>query len=617
VTDDNFERQAAEYDYDAIVFDNIESSEYPNELCSTRYYGFFLVARKAGQLIMEDRYWVSEKQTEIEIDDASILGAFQIEPTDPDNIPGVAMRPRAGNRLPMTLRLLYLLEEFIASRVGDEFSDTDDKLIEKINDTVRAIDSSRYPKDPFFRLDLILARKWCRIFRLYAFLQMTPNLRQTDMSVSRDLKACRKRGVSAGYLKRIEYRVQFNRMMDQKRFGKIILLAEDWETRCISGEISSNPFTYELMALQYFDTEENHKTGYEWLALLIGRHPENVDFIKWKARYLRRAGKISEAHEVCDQLLKIDPTDYETHCFQSNLYYLEEKYKEAQKSALIATSCDENSSLGHIALAFSYLNDQKYDDAISSFNRAIDLDPNNVDALRGKSKALVMVGEGYDAMNCLVRAARITPRNADLFRELADVYFMSGYVEECRRYCRKCLSLDPYSASAFVLLGMLEIRENNTEDALKWLKRSLSIEPNNPIALNELAYIEHMNGNDDECLRLLEKALNIAPDFADVVCSMGVVYYFKGDYDTSNALLDRALELDPLHVGAMVTKGNTLLSQSLPEEALSWYDRALEIEDDFPDAIRGKIDALRALGLEDEAAEWIRKESELFDDNDQ
>ncbi len=610
MVNDIYENLAAKYDYDSIVFDNIKSSEYPEALKSTPYYGLFMVARRAGEIVSEDRYWTNVSHTGQTIGREEIFLAFQLY----SGVTGKRTDDEEG--LPLTLRLLMRLEEFINLRDSEENAETEEDLIEKINSTIRRIESGRLPTDPFRRLDVVLARKWCRVFRLYAFLQINPDTHRSKGFFARDLKTCRRRGIGSGYLKRIEYRIRFYKLLDSRLHGKIIVLAEEWENRCLSGEIPANPYTYELIALSYFDTDEDYMTGYEWLALLVGRHPENMDFIKWKARYLRRAGKYDEAHAVCNSILETDPLDFETHCFQSNLYYMQEKYKEAQKSALIATSCEEDSPLGYVALAFSYLNDQQYSEAISAFNRALELDENSVDALRGKSKALVMVGEGYDAMNCLVRAARLEPHNADLFRELADVYFMSGYVDECRRYCKKCLSLDPFSSAAFVLLGMLEIREENTDDAVKWLKRSLDIDPNNPIALNELAYVEHMNGNDDECLKLLEQALDIAPDFADVICSMGVVYYFKGDYDTANTLLDRALELDPLHVGAMVTKGNALLSQSLPEEALAWYEKALEIEDDFPDAIRGKVDALRALGLEDEAAEWIKKEGDLFDDND-
>lgn len=604
------EKLAYEYDYDSIVFDNLVRFEYPDLLVSTKYYGFYLVARRVGEIISEDRYWETVKNSRIIIDESAICDAFQIEKKN------IFRAANQVKRLPLTLQLLIMFEEFISLRDRDSFEDHEELLIEKINDMVRRIESRRLSEDPFRRLDIILARKWCRVFRLYAFLQMSPHRVRSKFSVSRDLRISNKRGIAPEYLIRIEYRVRFYQALDRKHAGKIILISEEWENKCLTGEIDGNPHTYELIALSYFDTDEEYKTGFEWLALLIGRYPNNADFLKWKARYLRRAGQYDEAHAVCNHLLKENPTDFETHCFQSNLFYMQEKYKEAQRSALIATSCDEESMLGHIALAFSCLNDFKYEEAVAAFNRALEIEPDSVDALRGKSKALVMIGQGYDAMHCLVRAVRVEPLNAELFRELADVYFMSGYVDECRRYCRKCLSLDPHSSAAFVLLGMLEIREDNTEDAVKWLSRSLSIDPMNPIALNELAYVEHINGNDDECLKLLEKALDIAPDFADVVCSMGVVYYYKGDYESANALLDRALELDPMHVGAMVTKGNALLSQSVPEDALTWYERALDIEENFTDAIRGKVDALRALGLEDEVAEWINKKGEQLDENE-
>lgn len=606
------EKIAYEYNYDSMVFDNMEKESYPEMLVETPYYGFYLVAKRAGELISQDSFLSDfhEIRQTSEID--SILVAFRMDDAKKrSDISDISDRS-----LPLTLRLMLFLNRFVTESETEALADTEEKWLNSINRMVRGMESGRLPKDPFRRLDRILARKWCRVLRLFIILQMPSFSKEHQTIVYRDLRVSKTRGIAPGYLRRIEYRARFNKLADHKMTGKIILLAEEWETRCVSGEIIGNPFMYELIGLAYLDTDENYKTGYEWLSLLIGRHPDNIDFLKWKARYLRREEKYDQAHEVCAQILEKNPIDYETHCFESNLYYIQEKYKEAQKSALIATSCDEHAPMGYIALAFSYLNDQQYDEAVSAFNRALDLESDNTDALRGKSKALVMIGEGYDAMNCLVRAARFSPDNAELFRELADVYFMSGYVDECRRYCRKSLSLDPYSAPAFVLLGMLEIRENHITDAVKWLRHSLTIEPKNPIALNELAYIEHMNGNDDECLRLLEQALNIAPDFADVICSMGVVYYFKGDYDSSNALLDRALELDPFHVGAMVTKGNALLTQSLPDEALNWYERALEIEEDYPDAIRGKFDALRAMGLEEEAAEWIRKEGDSFDEND-
>lgn len=612
MTNIDITRLAYEYNYDNILFGNIEKEQYPDCLKDTPYYGFYMVAKRVGVLISNYEFWLSHEQiSDSSRSEDTLIKAFQIGKTispDQKSIPGF---------IPNTLQLCNLLEEFITLRRLDDFADYEQIIINKINHLINKIEAHKAVQDPFLELDLKLSKKWCRALRLFAFLQMSQAVVGPDYSMKRDLMVCTRRGIASGYLKRIEYRARFQKLFEQKSNGKIIILAEEWETKCNSGEIDADPHLYEIVALSFFDNDASYKAGYEWLTLLLCRHPNNVDFLKWQARYLRREGKIEKSHEVCKKILEINPTDFETHCFESNLYYLEENFLQAQKSALIATSCDENSPLGHVSLAYSYLYDSQYDEAISSFNRALEINPGNVDAFRGKSKALVMMGEGYDAMNCLVRAFRFSPDNAELFRELADVYFMSGYLDDCRRYCKKSLSIDPNSSGAYVLLGMLEIREGKTDVAMKWLNRSLDIDPDNPIALNELAYIEHVMGNDEECLRLLEKALDIAPDFADVVCSMGVVYYFRGEFETAHSLLDHALELDPLHVGAMVTKGNALLAQSMADEALQWFDKALEIDSDFLDAIRGKADSLRSLGFEDEAAEWSRIENEYDEGSDE
>lgn len=609
MTNNDIEKLASEFDYDKIVFDINDGDNYPDCLVDTPYYGFYQVAKRVGTLIANYEFWLQiSLKNDLPGSSDSLFKAFKIDETGKTD--------KRRKIIPYTLQLCSLLEEFISLRKSDDLAEHESHFREKIDLLIKRIEKNRKLLDSLMNLDLMLARKWCRVLRLFVFLQMPQNSSISDYSINRDLAICAKRGIASGYVKRIEYRTRFQKLFDNKMYGKIIVLAEEWEAKCFSGEIDADPHLYEMIALSFLENDSAYKAGYEWLTLLLRRHPDNVDLLKWQARYLRRDGKLDKSHEVCKKILEINPTDFETHCFESNLYYLEENFLQAQKSALIATSCDEDSPLGHVSLAYSYLYDSQYDEAISSFNRALEINPGNVDAFRGKSKALVMMGDGYDAMNCLVRAFKYAPDNAELWRELADVYFMSGYLEDCRRCCKKSLAIDPNSSGAYVLLGMLEIREGKTDVAMKWLNRSLDIDPDNPIALNELAYIEHVMGNDEECLRLLEKALDIAPDFADVVCSMGVVYYFRGEYDTAHNLLDRALELDPLHVGAMVTKGNALLAQSMPDEALMWFDKALEIDSEFLDAIRGKADSLRSMGFEDEAAEWSRIENEYESGSD-
>jgi len=601
---EQFERMKL-FDYSAFVLRFDKIPEYPQEFAKNAFYGFYLLARCAGSLLSMQASDFSP-ETAARQGQQLELALSYLESECESGKKNPFLRGR-----PFTYEMISVLREFILLYNGS-YTDSDyTSLIERLNTLVRHSETSRISQNLLRSLDIQLAKQWGRILRVYCFLLAPDSSLPTNYSYERDLHICVKRGTNRDELIYIDFLVRFHRFRKQEKVGKLILLAEEWEMRCMNKCVSGDPDKYERMVLALLDSDAFYKIGLEWVTMLILRCPGNAGFVKWEARYLRRDGKYEDAHAICEGLLKKDPKDYELYCLQSNLYFLEGNYKEAQTNGEIAASYGEKDPAAHMTLAYAYLYDGIYEDAISSFDKALALNSALTDAYRGKSKALIMDGQAYEAMECLVSISRLSPEDPEVFHDLADVYFMCGYLEECRKYCRKCLALDPECAGAYVLLGMLEIRKNHEDNAGKWLHRALEIEPQNPIALNELAYVQHMNGNDEECLRLLQRANEIAPDFPDVLCSMGVVYYYQSEFDEALEYFDRTLELDPLHVGALLGKGNLYLAQSDAEEALIWYDKALSYDPEYPEAIHGKVSAYRALGLEQEAFEWMQKASDM------
>ena len=602
--------QMKEFDYSSLVFHKENAPVYPQESPKNAYYGFFLLARSAGNLLSK----AAPEDMSADVSEENRLSELALS-----YLESYSQTPQKNTFLrtkPYSYQVVCVLHDFLELQTSSPQEHDYVSFAERVNTLVKRIEDSRI-SDNFLRsLDIHIAKRWCRILRIYCFLRIPEKNLPKKYSYERDLHVCAKRGLTSEEMYWIDFRVRFHRFQKQDKVGKLILLAEEWEMLCVSSTITGNPNDYELMVLALLDSDSFYKIGLEWVAMLIMRCPDNDQFRKWEARYLRRDGRYKEALEICRTMIEKDPKDYELFCLESNIYFLEGKYKHAQRSGLRAVILGEKEPVVHMTLAYAYLYDGIYDEAIEAFDRALALDAGIIDAYRGKSKALIMDGLAYEAMECLVTVSRISPDNSEIFHDLADVYFMCGYLDECRKYCRKCLALDSECAGAYVLLGTLEIRKNHEDHAGKWLNRALEIEPQNPIALNELAFVQHMNGNDEECLRLLQKAIEIAPDFPDVLCSMGVVYYYQSEFDDAMEYFDRTLDLEPAHVGALIGKGNLFLAQSDAEEALIWYDRALRFDPEYPEAIHGKVSAYRALGLEQEAFEWMQKASEMGIDQD-
>ena len=606
---EQFERMK-DFDYASLILHRENPPVYPDELPQNAYYGYFLLARSAGNLLsyLSDKSKVKDISEEIRLSELALSyleSGFQAEHKN------TFLRAK-----PYTYQLVCVLRDEIALK---EISKKDTEvplLVESINALIKHIESTRVSENLLRSLDIFISKIWCRVLRMFCFLRISEEHLSKNYSYERDLGISVKRGLCKNEMYLIDFHVRFHRFKRNDKIGKLILLAEEWEMLCIGNEINGNPDKYEFMVLALLDSDPYYKIGLEWVSMLVMRQPENNQFRKWEARYLRRDGQYKNSHNICKSLIEKDPEDFELYCLDSNIFFLEGKYKQAQRSGLQAVSCAGTEPVAHMTLAYSYLYDGEYDDAVEAFDKALSFDLSLIDAYRGKSKALIMNGQAYEAMECLTTASRIKKDDSEILHDLADVYFMCGYLEECRKYCRKCLAIDPECAGAFVLLGMLEIRKNHEDYAGKWLNRALEIEPHNPIALNELAFVQHMNGNDEECLRLLHKAIEIAPDFPDVLCSIGVVYYYQSQFEVALDYFDRALALEEEHIGALIGKGNLFLAQSDADEALLWYDKALAFDPEYPEAIHGKVSAYRALGLEQEAFEWMQKANDMGIDPD-
>ncbi len=597
-------------DFASILLNLPDRSEYPSTLEKDGFYGLFLLARCAAGFLMIAAGSEEEKERERYLALMELAHSY-IEASQTKESKGPA------RHISYTYSLVSLLSA-IPSENDANFRDEDCyDFINSCNHLIDRIEASRSGSHPIRNADIRLAKQWCRILRVYSFLRLPVRISLGKYTAEHDIKIAARRGIHPGALLIVDFRIRFYRCRIQGKPGKLILLAEEWEILCKKQNLDYDPHKFEIRTLSYLDSEENYRIGLEWVDMLIMRKPDKRDFYKWKIRFLRRAREYSQALTICKDLIAEDREDHEVYYLSSNLSFLNGEFAEARRSGALAVRYGDSDPASHLALGFAYLYDGYYDRAIRSFQKSLDLNPDLVEALRGKSKAMAMIGDSIRSMECLRKAIRLAPDDADLYHDLADVYFMCGYLDECRKYCKKCLSLDPSCAGAYVLLGMLEIRKNHDSLASKWLSRALEIEPANPIALNELAYVYHLNGNDDECLRLLEKALKIAPDFPDVLCSLGVVYYFRSEFDRAQGYYERTLDLDPDHPGALIGLGNLFLAQSQAEDAIFWFDKALLSEPDNPDAIHGKISAYRAMGLEQEAFEWMQKAGDLGIDSDE
>ena len=117
----------------------------------------------------------------------------------------------------------------------------------------------------------------------------------------------------------------------------------------------------------------------------------------------------------------------------------------------------------------------RYGNAIKCYNKALELDPENVDAWVGKGYALNMLGRYLEALECFNKALELDPENVDAWNNKGLVLQRMGRYEEALEYFNMALKIDPNYADAWANKGFILQKLGRYFEALECFNRSLAI----------------------------------------------------------------------------------------------------------------------------------------------
>jgi TolB-like protein len=187
------------------------------------------------------------------------------------------------------------------------------------------------------------------------------------------------------------------------------------------------------------------------------------------------------------------------------------------------------------------------------------------------------------AMSDFQRALDLDPTFAAAASELGDSYFLMGAfglmpssvaVEQARKAAALALKLDPNYAGAHALLGSIhDLYDWDWAAADRELKLARSLVPNDAhVLLVSAAHSQTMGGWDD-ALRLANACLEQSP--LDPLCSglLSQIQLSRGQLAEAEAAARRTLEISPTFRMAHGGIGNVLLARGQPNEALTEYSK--------------------------------------------
>ena len=218
---------------------------------------------------------------------------------------------------------------------------------------------------------------------------------------------------------------------------------------------------------------------------ILKRDPNNLEAHKLLGRiYLRSLGDIQAgqgsqnvlklAIEQYEQIIKIEPDNVDDHLLLGRLYRLNNDLQKAEGEFKTAVKLDPDSeeavtTLAYLyneegdtaragevlssipdaarsaklysALGYTYEQQKQYKNAITAYRKAIELDRDNLDAIRGLAQNLMNDGQTDAALEQYKIIADANPEDAQTYLRMAEIYRKSGKFDQALESLKKAGSM--------------------------------------------------------------------------------------------------------------------------------------------------------------------------------
>ncbi len=137
-----------------------------------------------------------------------------------------------------------------------------------------------------------------------------------------------------------------------------------------------------------------------------------------------------------------------------------------------ASELDPSDSLSHWILGIVYLQEKEFDRAMAEYERALALNPNDVDFRMEMAEALVFVGRHEEGLELMKGTMRLNPIYPDWYLwDLGWVYYFMGRYEEALAEMNRMKEV-PYKAhrtfaAIYAQLGRIEEAKASAAEYLK------------------------------------------------------------------------------------------------------------------------------------------------------
>jgi TolB-like protein/Tfp pilus assembly protein PilF len=235
---------------------------------------------------------------------------------------------------------------------------------------------------------------------------------------------------------------------------------------------------------------------------------------------------IDQAVDHFDRAIALDPDYAQAYTGLADAWFVKrrignlslfEATRRSHDAISIALRLNGELAEAQTSLGLCVLGAGEHRTAASQFTKAIELDPDNVDAYLQRANLLRNQGFLEDATRAYTQALALDPLNTTIVAEQAILMGLQGRFDRAFEQLESLLAEQPERLSPTLAMSRVAALAGQTERSLQFAQQAQSLAPDNSIALTQVvdAYIQL--GRLDDAEANLNQAQSIAPENESVV----------------------------------------------------------------------------------------------------
>lgn len=304
----------------------------------------------------------------------------------------------------------------------------------------------------------------------------------------------------------------------------------------------------------------------------------SIEHLLTLAMQQHQSGELQQAMLLYQQILQADPNHSDALHLLGVIAAQQSQYQNAVDYIHKAIAINAHIAAYHVNLGNALQSSGQFDTAIASYQQALKLEPNDVEALCYLGMCFNRQGHVTKAVECYVRASELAPQDAQIHYYLAEILKQQNRLEEAVYHYQQALQRDPRNANYHFKLAHTLDAQGKLEEAAAYYLQAQQFYSHDPSISNNLGLIYQKQKKYDLALQCYQHALQLAPQHATTLNNLGALYQEQYQLEQAIQYYQQALQGQSDYVQALANLGNALQKKGELDTAKHYYQQALNLD---------------------------------------